>query len=331
MRSCFLSSIYILVSFFLLASCSDTNDPVESPSSAKGLYSTLAADARFSTLSDALQRTGLDLILDAPASSYTFFAPTNTAFSAFFSSEGYADLDAAQAAIGNSGLKDLLSYHMLAGNWSTATLSTGYFRSCSATKDGDSLSVYLDVEALKLNGTVAISEVNKSAVNGTYHVVDNVNQALSVFGLIEVNPMLSSFEAALGLAVGNLPQRFMDPTMEYTLFAPENNAFDNLVAATPNVTNLFEFVASLGTSQLAEVLLYHALTGKLESSKMQTGNVLSLGVDSMGNSLEFFINIGTQIKLIDKSSSTSDAQLLERDLVATNGIVHFLDGVLLPN
>ena len=96
------------------------------------------------------------------------------------------------------------------------------------------------------------------------------------------------------------------------------------------LTNLFELVASLGTDKLADVILYHGTNTGILSSELQTGNITTLADNGLGGKFQFFVNIGAKIKLIDNNNATEDAVLVQGDLIGTNGVVHFIDAVLLP-
>ncbi|WP_421751255.1 fasciclin domain-containing protein [Croceimicrobium sp.] len=322
----------LLISFSLvLGACSDDDDSGSNNNNqSQSLNATLSADSRFSILVDGLKRTGLESMLESNGN-FTIFAPTDAAFTAWITDQGYSDLDGLIQGIGMEAFKDALAYHLLKGDYSSVKFQSGYYSTLAINAEKDSLHLYLDKGAqLTLNGNVQIQEANIEATNGTIHAISAVNFPLSVYGLIEVNPAYSSFEAAIGLADGNLKTVLSNQSLTYTFFAPSNAAFDSLVNQTPNVTNLFELVASLGTDKLADVILYHGTNTGVLSSELQTGNITTLADNGLGSKYQFFVNIGVKIKLIDNNSSTEDAVLVKGDLIGTNGVVHFIDAVLLP-
>ena len=329
----YLSPILAFLFVLSFSACSDkdddnnnTNNPNELSISAK-----LAADANYSILSEALDRTGLSGSLDSEGS-FTLFAPNDAAFTAFINDEGYNDLDALIQAIGSTELRAILTYHLINQDLAWGQFQSGYYRSMSQTNAKDSLSFYAaKSNVLKLNDRAEVVEANMEASNGHIHGVNNVLVPLSIYGLLAVHPDYSSLEAAIGLADGNLDSYLSDESETFTFFAPNNTAFDTLVARSPNVSNLFEYVASLGTDELAKVLLYHGTKNALVASELQTGNIASLADDGAGGKLEFFVNIGAQVRLIDNNSSTEDAVVTETDIVGSNGVLHLIDAVILPN
>ena len=322
----------LLISLSLvLASCSDDDDSGSNNNNqSKNLNATLSADSRFSILVDGLKRTGLESMLESNGN-FTVFAPTDAAFTAWITDQGYSDLDGLIQGIGMEDFKEALAYHLLRGDYTSVKLQSGYYSTLAINAEKDSLHLYLDKGAqLKLNGTVQVQEANIDANNGTIHAISSVNFPMTVYGLIEVNPSYSSFEAAIGLADGNLKTVLANESQTYSIFAPSNAAFDSLVNQTPNVTNLFELVASLGTDKLADVILYHGTNTGILSSELQTGNITTLADNGLGGKFQFFVNIGAKIKLIDNNNATEDAVLVQGDLIGTNGVVHFIDAVLLP-
>lgn len=334
MRKLLFSSLLLAFSsMFILTGCSDDDDdspaPVESP---KTLAATVSADARFSILVDALTRTGLDATLDAEGT-YTVFAPTNEAFTTLLGDLQLADLDALEAELTTAGLRNVLLYHVLGVTARASDVATGYYNTAAANSEGNNLSLYASVGTeVMLNGVATVRETDITASNGVAHVIDAVILPLSVHGLLALNSDYTSLGAALSLADGNLDDVLAGDAGRYTVFAPNNAAFDSLVAATPGVNNLAELVSALGTDVLANVLLYHVVSGDVLAADLSTGSVTTLATDMGGANLDFFVNIsGSNVNIIDNNSTTSDASVTGTDVIGTNGAVHFINAVLLPN
>ncbi len=320
-----------MTSVMFLTSCSDDDDNDQNPTpDPKSLTETLADDARFSVLVDALQRTGLDATLDG-SGIYTVFAPTNDAFTTALGDLGYADLDELENALTTAGLRNVLLYHVLGSEVRASDVSRGYVSTAATNDDGDALSFFINTDnGVVINDASTVQETDIEAANGVAHVVNGVILPLSVYGLIQVNPDYSSLEAALGLADGNLDEVLAGDAAQYTLFAPNNAAFDTVVANTPNVNNLGELVAALGTETLQTILLYHVVDGTVLAADLNTGNVNTLASDGMGGNLDIFVNIGANVTIIDDNNDTQDAVVTGTDFVGTNGAVHSINAVLLP-
>lgn len=318
----------------VLSSCSEDDDQTTNPTSGpQSLTSTLAADARFTVLVDALQRTGLDANLDANGT-YTVFAPTDAAFGNALNALGFADLDALEAGLSTAGLRNVLLYHVLGAKVMAADVATGYVSSAASNEDGDALSIFIEAGSeVSLNGTATVRETDIEASNGVAHVIDAVILPLSIYDLIRVNSNYSSLDAALQVADGDL-----DATLSgdgaFTLFAPDNTAFQAVIDATPGVNSLTDLVNALGTDGLATVLLYHVTSGIVLAAdlpNLSSNTINSLASDGMGGNFTFDLDLGmNEVKIIDNNSDTDPAVVVETDIVGTNGAIHFINAVILP-
>jgi uncharacterized surface protein with fasciclin (FAS1) repeats len=98
----------------------------------------------------------------------------------------------------------------------------------------------------------------------------------------------------------------------FTLFAPTNDAFDALPAGTLD--------ALLADPDLLEaVLLYHVVSGSALSSDLSDGQTITT---LQGQQVTVSINGSVQI---------NDATVTQADLEASNGVIHVIDGVLVPD
>lgn len=327
--------ILLLGGLFLTTACSDDDDQNTTtnpgPSS---LTTTLAADARFSILVDALERTGLDATLDANGS-YTVFAPTDDAFIRALNDLELNDLDELENTLGNDGLRNVLLYHVLGAEVAAADVSTGYISTSATNADGDPLSAYIETGSIVvLNGNSQVIETDLMASNGIAHVVSEVLLPLSITNLIAVNSNYSSLVTALGAADGNLDSVLADNANNYTVFAPDNDAFAAVIAATPGVNDLNDLVAALGTDGLATVLLYHVTGGIILSADLpglSSNTVTTLAPDGNGGNFTFDLDLGAnEVQIIDSSPDTDNATITEVDIVGSNGAIHLINAVLLP-
>lgn len=119
----------------------------------------------------------------------------------------------------------------------------------------------------------------------------------------------------LGKAItaAGLEQTLADEQANFTIFAPNDAAFDKLPAAL-----LGRFMEQENREQLRALLLHHVVSGRLLAADLKEGNVKSLG----GEDLEIEIE-GERVQ-VDKTSVTAP------DMKASNGVVHAIDRVLVP-
>jgi uncharacterized surface protein with fasciclin (FAS1) repeats len=112
----------------------------------------------------------------------------------------------------------------------------------------------------------------------------------------------------------------------FTVFAPTNAAFDKLPEGT--VANLLK---PENKAQLAKILTYHVVSGNLDAAavldaiKKGDGKVVLTTVS--GGKLTASLDMG-KVKLTDESGKS--AFVTVADLKGTNGVVHVIDGVVLP-
>ena len=112
----------------------------------------------------------------------------------------------------------------------------------------------------------------------------------------------------------------------FTVFAPTNEAFNKLPEGT--VANLLK---PENKAKLAKILTYHVVKGNLDAAavmaaiKKDNGKVVLTTVS--GGKLTASLDMG-KVKLTDESGNS--AYVTVADLKGSNGIVHVIDGVLLP-
>lgn len=97
----------------------------------------------------------------------------------------------------------------------------------------------------------------------------------------------------------------------YTVFAPSDEAFKAVPAKTMEAL-------SKDPALLKSVLSYHVLPGKLASADVKNGNVKTVQGSNVALS-----KAGTFV-------TVEDAMVTQGDVVATNGVVHVIDRVLMP-
>lgn len=112
----------------------------------------------------------------------------------------------------------------------------------------------------------------------------------------------------------------------FTVFAPTNAAFGKLPAGT--VEGLLK---PENKAQLAKILTYHVVSGNLDAAAVvaaiESGNGKAVLTTVSGGKLTGSIENG-KVKLTDETGNS--AFVTTADLKGTNGVVHVIDGVVLP-
>lgn len=104
----------------------------------------------------------------------------------------------------------------------------------------------------------------------------------------------------------------------FTVFAPTDDAFDALPAG------LLDDLLADPTGALANVLLYHVVEGNVLSGDLSDGQVITT---MLGQELTVTIDGGVFINDVSGNS----VEVTGPDLEADNGVVHVVDGVLIPD
>src|SRR6056297_443361 len=100
----------------------------------------------------------------------------------------------------------------------------------------------------------------------------------------------------------------------FTVFAPVNAAFDALPDGTVE-----DLLKPENKEQLAAVLTYHVVPGKVMSSDLSDGMM----AESVQGS-EITVGVG------DGGVTVDGANVVQADIEASNGVIHVFDGVILP-
>ena len=315
----------------------------------------------FNLLVQAL--TAADLVTTVQdATDITVFAPTDAAFVQLAQNLGYdgdpTDEDAVFGAIvdalttlGNGDpiplLTDILLYHVaggartqteINGESSIATLLTG----ASLTPANGALQ---DGEPDLADPMIVIPDIE--ADNGIIQAIDNVLLPIDVPGNTSITDIVaqsgagfddnaSDFDMLLAaVSAAGLADTLDAMDADLTVFAPNDGAF----VATANALGYsgsdeegaFGFIVdalsllSNGGDPiplLTAILTYHVSAGAKDSTAvLATDTIETLQGGTIGRD-------GTT--LIDADPELPNPTLVDTDIMASNGIVHVLDGVLLP-
>jgi uncharacterized surface protein with fasciclin (FAS1) repeats len=100
----------------------------------------------------------------------------------------------------------------------------------------------------------------------------------------------------------------------FTVFAPTNAAFDKVPKET-----LDNLMKNENKEQLQDILQYHVFVGSLRAEMLQDGQTLNQVNGS---------NITVSVK--DGKIMLNNSAAIIASIPASNGIIHVIDGVLLP-
>jgi len=304
-------------------SCNNDDDD-NSSEQPQTIVSIAKANPNLSSLVAALEKAGLTATLNS-SGSYTVFAPTNTAFTAFLSAKGYANLDAVPVA----ALKEILLNHVLSAKVKSTEITTGYVKTLAkgGASTSNTISMYIekgasvDINGGKTNGGATVTTADIEASNGVIHVVDGVIALPTIVNHAIANKNFTTLVAALtynpasGFA-GILSGTASSP---FTVFAPTNAAFTNFLTETG-----FSGLPAIPANVLETTLKYHVVAGaNVQSSALTNGQVVSTFAGQ-----NFTIGLTGGAKITDASGRVSS--IVAADVQCSNGIIHVIDKVLLP-
>jgi uncharacterized surface protein with fasciclin (FAS1) repeats len=113
----------------------------------------------------------------------------------------------------------------------------------------------------------------------------------------------------------------------FTVFAPTDDAFAKLPAGTVDT-----LVKPENKATLTKILTYHVVAGKISSKELKKwikkGNGTYTAKSLEGGSLTFTMANGG-IQITDEKGGT--AMITTADVFQSNGVIHVIDTVLMPN
>ncbi len=138
----------------------------------------------------------------------------------------------------------------------------------------------------------------------------------------ELSSLVSALQKADESANNNLVAA-LSAEGSFTVFAPTNAAFDDLFAQLDGFDSLDDFNTQQLQDLLAVILTYHVVGAEAYSTDLSNGqNITTLqGSD---------VTISTEGGVFISDATMVDAEVTTADVAASNGVVHIIDKVLLP-
>lgn len=178
--------------------------------------------------------------------------------------------------------------------------------------------------------TIAVATVGGTAAYAGHHEGDAhaASAAMSADNTIVQNASNSPMHTTLVAAVAqaNLVETLSGPG-PFTVFAPTNDAFAMLPSDTVNA-----LMQDAARPQLAQILTYHVVPGTIDAASLigmindADGEAVLTTVE--GSPLKASIVSGS-VALTDENGGVS--YVTQADLPQSNGVIHVVNGVLLPN
>jgi uncharacterized surface protein with fasciclin (FAS1) repeats len=318
------------------ATSCDDDEVVVPPVTQQNIVQVAQGNPDFSVLVAAVTKADLATTLSGTGP-FTVFAPNNAAFAKLaggpldaFSSAAKinAVTDAAQIA----ALRGVLLYHVLGANVRAGDIAAGAStsttaRPASASGVNDN-SIYLTKAGTNvfINGGTRVISADIMASNGTIHAIDNVllPPSQTIAGIVQSSASATPAQFTLLLQALSRPaaQALLTTAAannsNITVFAPTDAAFQAALTAL-NLQN----VSQIQDATLVSILQKHIVgSGRVFSSDLVPGNVATLN----GNVTVAAAGNGFTVR----GGSGTAANITAANILATNGVVHVIDQVLLP-
>ncbi len=290
----------------------------------KDIVDTAIGAGSFKTLVAAVQAAGLVDTLKGTGP-FTVFAPTDDAFAKLPA----GTVESLLKPENKQQLVDILTYHVVAGEVKAADVVK---LTSAKTVNGAEVKITVSGGAVKINDANVVT-TDVLATNGVIHVIDAVilppaNVAAPAptlpttgadlqgkkMDIVDTAVNAGSFKTlATALTAAGLIDT-LKGAGPFTVFAPTDEAFAKLPAGTVET-----LLKPENKAQLVKILTYHVATGRLNAKSVSKHS----GVKSL---------MGTGIKVTANKDGVmlNDAKVVTADVMATNGIIHVIDTVLLP-
>lgn len=262
---------------------------------------------------------------------FTVFAPTEEAFAAV--PDGTLNL----LLENPESLRNVLLYHVVPGRVTASqVLQAGRIPEAKTALEGATLDIRVVGSSVRI-GRATVVATDIMASNGVIHVIDRVLLPNTRFIAPRVDGQAqtqtrgyATAEAPtiVGVAVdsGSFPTLVklvqeaglvdvLNSEGPFTVFAPTEEAF----AAVPDeVLNALMEDKEL----LKSVLLYHVVPGKVKAEQVVTMSGQEASTALEGKSLRIRVD-GDRVWV-------GDAQVVQTDIAASNGVIHVINKVLIP-
>ena len=282
----------------------------------KDVVDTAVAAGTFQTLAAAL--TAADLVTTLKGTGpFTVFAPTDAAFAKLPA----GTVDTLLKPENKAMLQAILTYHVVAGK----VLAADVVKLTKATTvQGQDVTIAVTGTTVKVNDA-NVTATDILASNGVIHVIDTVllpptNSGTGGAGgsalkdIVDTAVAADTFKTlAAALTAADLVTT-LKGTGPFTVFAPTDAAFAKLPAGTVDT-----LLKPENKAMLQAILKYHVVAGKVLAADVVK---LTKATTVQGQDVTIAVT-GTVVKV-------NDATVTATDVLATNGVIHVIDTVLLP-
>ncbi|MFG0328841.1 MAG: fasciclin domain-containing protein [Phycisphaerales bacterium] len=271
----------------------------------KNIVETAVAAGSFETLATALTEAGLVDALQGKGP-FTVFAPTDEAFAKLPA----GTVETLLKPQNRDQLKAILTYHVVPGEFKAKKVVD---MNNAETLNGQRVDIKTSNGKVMIdNATVVKTDIQCS--NGVIHVIDSVILP-STDSIVGTAQSAGSFNTLLTAAKAAGLAETLDKKGPFTVLAPTDDAFAKLPKDTLNA-----LLKPENKDALKQVLLLHVIDGRVFSDKaFEVKEAETLEGDSVKFSKR------------DGKPYVEEAMIVKTDIDASNGVIHVIDTVLVPD
>lgn len=220
-------------------------------------------------------------------------------------------------------LTSILIYHVVPGAIRAADLSEG---ATVTTVQGDVLTISL-MNGPMVNGANIVTTDIETA-NGVIHVIDAIlmppsagaptgtaapapSASPAAQNIVQTAINAGGFSTLVRLLSAAGLAETLSGEGPFTVFAPNDAAF-------PTGEALEEFIADTSLEDLTQILTYHVVPSLIMSSDLVDGAEVAT---VEGTTVEISLEGGAMV---------NDANIIAADIMTSNGVIHVIDGILMP-
>lgn len=315
-----IQAVALSASVAFLAACGSSSDTASdnavnsSPAGKDNAVQVAQATPELSILVEAVTAAGLGDTL-ANGGPFTILAPTNDAFAALL---GELGVSKDQLLSDTALLTKVLTYHVIDGEVRKADVPLGQ---PIKPLSGDTLKIEADdaggLSVFDGRGRTAnIIATDVPADNAVIHLIDNVILPADK-NIVQTAQSISDFSILVEAVIAADLAGTLSGNGPFTVFAPTNAAFADLLSEL-GVTK--EALLS-NTELLTQVLTYHVVSGEILKAQVPVGQGIAT---VQGGSFQ----VDATFAITDERGRQSN--IIATDVIATNGVVHVIDKVILP-
>ncbi|KAB1281002.1 Transforming growth factor-beta-induced protein ig-h3 [Camelus dromedarius] len=238
--------------------------------------------------------------------SFTIFAPSNEAWASLPAEV----LDSLVSNV-NIELLNALRYHMVNRRVLTDELKHGM--ALTSMYQNSDIQIHHYPNGIVTVNCARLLKADHHATNGVVHLIDKVISTVTnnIQQIIEIEDTFETLRAAVAASGLNT---LLEGDGQYTLLAPTNEAFEKIPAETLN--------RILGDPEALRDLLNNHI---LKSAMCAEAIVAGLSLETLeGTTLE--VGCSGDMLTINGKPIISN-----KDVLATNGVIHFIDELLIPD